>query len=497
MRTFAVINQKGGCGKTTTAINLAAAFADLGRKTLLVDMDPQGHCALGLAVPENQLDVSVADALLASSAQGFDFSEILWQISSNLDLAPSMVNLAAVERRLADAPDRDVRLKRLLQQADGEYDICLIDCPPNIGLLTFNALRAAGEVLIPVETGYFALSGSIKQATTLQVLADRCNHTVCFHVLPTMYDVRTKMARDIVTELRKQFGQRVVQVPIHFNTKLKEAASFGQPINEYDPASRGCQDFERLARYLLAARPVPQRLATPAAAAPAAQGVEMHDRNLTPAARIAARSLREFEPAPVAFEPAAVGASAALAVASGGPGPIASSSGGGGGQGPAGGVLTADVSSRAAELVQRARALAERTSRMHQGLPSGGTATATAAPVAPKPAAPASPLQRNIQGKLEALYGVRVTRQGTLFVQPESGVRSINIAGEFNDWSPVATPMQPNRRLGVWQICLPLPPGRYRYRLVIDDKWIADPHNPHVETNPFGELNSIIEVEPL
>jgi len=131
----------------------------------------------------------------------------------------------------------------------------VVDCPPSIGLLTFNALRAAGEVLIPVETGYFAMQGSIKQEATIQMLARRVNHRARFKVLATMYDVRTKLAREILAELRKRFGDKLLPVVIHFNSKLKEAASFGQPITEYDPASRGMQDFDQLANWLIANPP--------------------------------------------------------------------------------------------------------------------------------------------------------------------------------------------------------------------------------------------------
>jgi chromosome partitioning protein len=182
VRSFSVINQKGGCGKTTTSINLAAALAQLDQRVLLVDLDPQSHCALGLAVPENQIDLHIGHALLNPE---FDDSsgDLIWQISSTLDLAPSTVALAGVERKLAGEPDRDLRLAKLLRRLADRYDICIIDCPPSIGLLTFNALRAADEVIIPVETSYFALKGARKQLATIKVMAEQCGHAVHTHVL--------------------------------------------------------------------------------------------------------------------------------------------------------------------------------------------------------------------------------------------------------------------------------------------------------------------------
>jgi len=268
LRTFAVINQKGGCGKTTTAINLAAAFADAGQKTLLVDMDPQGHCAVGLAVPESHLRETVADALLEAGKPHAHVTvrDIIWQVSANLDLAPSTPELSAAEHRLAEHQDRDIRLALALERVRPEYQLCVIDCGPGMGLLTFNALRAAREVIIPVDTGYLALSGSARQALSLQVLADRAGHAVCFHVLPTMFDEQQRVAQRIIGELTRHFGQRVVQAPIRFSTHLQEAVSVGQPVSEYDPACPATEDYQQLARYLLDAVPEPSRLA-PAAEA--------------------------------------------------------------------------------------------------------------------------------------------------------------------------------------------------------------------------------------
>ena len=257
MRTIAIINQKGGCGKTTTSINLAAVLALRGHRTLLVDMDPQSHCALGLAVPESQVERCTADLLKHGLDGTMSVQDVTWQISRGLDLVPSSMALATMEQHLAAATDKDRRLVQVLSTVQDKYDFCIIDCPPSIGLLTFNALRAADEVLIPVETGYFAMQGSVRQEKTIDLLVRRVGHRVRFRVLPTMYDVRTKLAREILAELKKHFGERVLPLVINFNSKLKEAASFGQPITEYDAASRGMQDFEELADWLMENPPAP------------------------------------------------------------------------------------------------------------------------------------------------------------------------------------------------------------------------------------------------
>jgi chromosome partitioning protein len=252
MRTIAVVNQKGGCGKTTVSINLASAMAELGQRTLLVDMDPQSHCAVGLAVPEEQIEQSIYDVLISKSRnEPLKLTEILWQISDRLELAPASIDLSAFEQQMAGIAERENCLKDVLSGIRSDYDYVIIDCPPAVGLLTFNALRAATDVIVPVETGYFALHGLSRQLETLNILCQRCNQQVDVSILASMYDVRTKMAREILAELRKHFAERLFATVINFNTKIKEAASFGQPISEYDSASRGHRDFRLLAEEVI------------------------------------------------------------------------------------------------------------------------------------------------------------------------------------------------------------------------------------------------------
>lgn len=252
MKTIAVVNQKGGCGKTTVSINLASALAELGQRTLLVDMDPQSHCAVGLAVPEEQIEQSIYDVLISTSRnEPIRLAEILWQIGDKLELAPASIDLSAFEQQMTGIAERECCLKNILRETKGEYDYVIVDCPPAVGLLTFNALRAATDAIVPVETGYFALHGLSKQLETLSILCKRCNHQVDVRVLASMYDIRTKMAREILAELRAHFADKMFKTVVNFNTKIKEASSFGQPISEYDPASKGQKDFCALAEEVI------------------------------------------------------------------------------------------------------------------------------------------------------------------------------------------------------------------------------------------------------
>ncbi|MFO0895044.1 MAG: ParA family protein [Phycisphaerales bacterium] len=252
MRTLAVVNQKGGCGKTTTAINLAAVLARGGARTLIVDMDPQGHCAAGLGIPESSIECSVAEALLADPAT-FDPGSLLWEVSRNLRLAPASLQLAALESAgggLASRPDRDLRLSRLLARLAAEADWCIIDCPPTIGLLTFNALRAAGEALVPVETGFFALRGAERQVGTIQALAPRLGREIPIRMLPSMHRGEAKVAAEVLAALARRFPDLLLPVIIREHEVLREAASFGQAAVEFAPESAAHEDFRQLAEWL-------------------------------------------------------------------------------------------------------------------------------------------------------------------------------------------------------------------------------------------------------
>jgi len=227
---------------------------------LLVDMDSQSHCAVGLAVPEEQIEQSIYDVLISRSRnEPIKLTEILWQISDHLELAPASIDLSAFEPQMAGIPERESCLKEALEEVKDQYDYAIVDCPPAVGLLTFNALRAATDVIVPVETGYFALHGLSKQLETLSILCKRCSQQVNVRVLASMYDIRTKMAREILGELRSHFGDKMFKTIVNFNTKIKEASSFGQPIGEYDSTSKGFKDFRALAEEVLSSQVKQQR----------------------------------------------------------------------------------------------------------------------------------------------------------------------------------------------------------------------------------------------
>ncbi|HVZ94411.1 MAG TPA: AAA family ATPase [Phycisphaerales bacterium] len=462
MRTLAIINQKGGSGKTTTAINLAAALARQGARTLLVDMDPQSHCALGLAIPEDQIDLQIGDALLLPTDRPIDTGRMLWRVIRNLDLAPSTSKLAGLEAArggLADREDRDLRLSGVLNRLANNYDWCVVDCPPAIGLLTFNALRAATDILIPVETAFFALHGAKKQIATIKALARRMGAPTPFHVVPTMHDVTSNLASDVLAQISKHMGDCAVPHVIRLDPKLKEAASLGLPVVEFDPESAGAADYAALAEWFVCG-----------GATKAHRAMRLDDDPPAPAEQ---ESFHATDAGPVTVVTRAVPHRALD--------------------------LELDVRppalpiSRAAELAARARRLAAQgqsliekldadpdVARTVNGGATGGRAGGEVSDAARRPIAP--------------FFGVRPTSQGLLFIQPGPATSRYFIAGNHNNWSPTATPMQYNSSLGVHEACLKVAPGQFRYRLVMDGRWLADPYNPNFDRNPYGEFDSVIEV---
>jgi chromosome partitioning protein len=245
MRVIAIANQKGGSGKTTTAINLGACLAKMGMRTLLVDLDPQGHASLGLSRGKPDLDCpGVCEALMS----GADLLEVIHPVAENFDLARSNPRLLMAEQRQRALPHGEETLRLALAGLRETYDFVLIDCPPTGGLLTANALRAADETIITVDTGFFALYGVSQLMGLIQEAPAGGGRPPKVRALATLYDRRTAFSREILRDLSGYFGEALFGTVIHTNVKLKEASSYGVPIVDYDPQATGCRDYMALAR---------------------------------------------------------------------------------------------------------------------------------------------------------------------------------------------------------------------------------------------------------
>ncbi len=235
-RIIAVVNQKGGVGKTTTAVNLAAALAEIGRRVLLVDLDPQGNATMASGVDKRAAQPSSCEVLLGEVPA----RAAILATAARYDLLPSNTDLIAAEMQLMDLPERERRLKQALAEVAPDYQYVLIDCPPSLSLLTLNALAAADAVLVPMQCEYFALEGIAALTDTLDAVRRRLNPTLEIEgIVRTMYDVRNVLTGAVSAELQRHFGDKLYRTVIPRNIRLAEAPSHGQSIVEYDRGSRG------------------------------------------------------------------------------------------------------------------------------------------------------------------------------------------------------------------------------------------------------------------
>jgi len=509
VRTVAVINQKGGCGKTTTAINLSAVAAGDGKRVLLIDLDPQSHCAVGLAVPESQIQRHIGDLLMRDFSRSIALSEWVWQVRSGLDLIPSTMALAGLEapgRGLSALSDRDRRLEQLLGQVGSEYDLCVIDCPPSVGLLTFNALRAATNVVIPVETSFFALQGAEKQVQTVRTVRTRLARELPFALLPTMYDDRIRLSREILEQMTKRFPEFMAPRPIRYCVRLREASSFGQPIVEYDEEALSSNDYRSFYRWMMATLPAAVR----------SMGYGEIVPNLEAARRMSVANRTEIlggesvsgvstSSQDSANTRSIVTSEAMVSKPSPRPTPTSSTAGrdehGEFGFDRPGNIderTSASVGvrlgradgrfieqsieglrdaprpssvpgARAAELAARARSLSSRHQLLRDRMRESqdiddavrryeGTGSSTVA------------------AQARRLSGARQTPQGILFVYPGlSPSQKVSVVGDFNDWSATTNPMRYNERLQVFEACVKVGPGRHEYQFFVDGHPAAHP----------------------
>jgi chromosome partitioning protein len=360
MRVITIASQKGGCGKTTTAVNLAAALSEMNRRVLLVDLDPQAHATMGLNV---QTPASMYNVLSKICPQKKDIKAIIVKVENRFDLAPANILLGTVEQELADEIGRESRLRDELVHLDNFYDYVLIDCPPNLGLLTVNAICASDEVIIPAEPSRFSLIGVERIIEIIDLIRDRLNHPVTCRVLVTIFDSRLKHSFRLLDKIREQFSDRLLGTIIHINVKLKESSVMGCSVLSFDKYSRGAKDYCSLAR----------------------------------------------------------------------------------------------------EIMQQ-----EKPSERRDQVFSDS-------------------MEKLVRTKTKELMAATFSINA-----PEA--KSVYVTGDFSNWT-VDESLRMSKDNGKWNIAVPLKKGRYHYRFIVDGKWQEDPNNPYQEKNPFGELDSLIEIK--
>ena len=247
-KVISIANQKGGVGKTTTAVNLSTILAKRGKKVLLIDTDPQGNATSGLGIDKN-VNFSVYDVIINDVEIE---NTIIQTIVKNLDVCPSNINLAGAEVDLVSMVSREHRLKEKIDKQKDKYDFIIIDCPPSLGLITLNAFTASDSVLIPVQCEYYALEGLGQLVNTINLVKKHLNKNLEIEgALLTMFDIRTNLSNQVVKEVNKYFENKVYKTVIPRNVRLSEAPSYGMPISVYDPRSKGAKSYDKFVKELL------------------------------------------------------------------------------------------------------------------------------------------------------------------------------------------------------------------------------------------------------
>jgi chromosome partitioning protein len=251
MRVIAVANQKGGCGKTTTAINLSSCLALKGQKVLLIDLDPQSHATMGLNI-ECDPGKNIYHVIAQAQTGGIGLDDVIVPVKENFDIAPSDTRLCAVEQELTSVDGREKRLLEALNHLEKSYDFAIIDCPPSIGHLCFNALRASSEAIIPIDMSLFSLRGVAKLTEMMVLIANASGHVIVPRALVTMFDGRTRYSQEVLERVREKFGDQVFNTVIRYNIRLRETVDHGLPVGDYDKHAIGQKDYEALSQEVMA-----------------------------------------------------------------------------------------------------------------------------------------------------------------------------------------------------------------------------------------------------
>jgi chromosome partitioning protein len=498
MRSIAVVNQKGGCGKTITAINVAACLADHQKRVLLIDMDPQGHALLGLQSEPAHPAQTITEVLLReANGHSLGLRDVRRTVLPGLDMVPSDILLSSVPERLSGVPGRENRLAEAIDDIRDEYDYLIVDCPPNVGLLTFNALLACSEAIVPVEPSLFSLHGIVKLFETIDLVARKAGHDIAARAVITLYTGRSPFVKELAADIRSQLGDRIFQTVVRFSIKLAEAASHGTPISHYSKRSTGFDDYRALTLEILEQE---ARFAIPAPPEEATETTEParpSEGVVAPPVAAAgqdASSIAQPETTPgeavgveAAADPAAT-EQAAVTEPETAPAEVHEFSLPSIGE-EVRAAAEPDVAPDATQdfslpaVAEEAAAQAEHEKTFDEILEFA---------ISPGAAEEEAPARTEPTITLDDIpeFAPLPPAGPIVFMLTAPGAQHVQLAGDFNAWNPGASEMEFCD--GVWKTTVNLAPGRYRYRYVVDGRWQSDPLNPTVEPSPFGDYDSVI-----
>lgn len=367
MKIISIANQKGGCGKTTTAINLASSLGNNGKKVLLIDLDPQAHASLGLGIESQD---SIYNVISRLTPRKLKLENIIKRVENNFDIVPSNILVGTLEQELADEIGRELKLSEVIAPVKERYDYILIDCAPSLGILTVNSIRVSHELIVPVETSRFAMQGVDHIMDIVNLVRERLNHAVECKILITMFDSRLRHSFSMLKMFKEKYAGLIYDTIVHVNVKLKESAVMGQTVSCFDKYCRGSKDYHSLAKE----------------------------------------------------------------------------------------IISLDAHAQVEEQ-----------------------------PVVPT---------RRFTPKMKSLIATQsqdVLHQTRFFINSPKA-KSVYITGTFNDWSLDDSCRLKKNEEGVWEVNVPLKPGRYEYQFIVDGIWKEDPNNAQKARNPYGDNNSLIEV---
>ena len=465
MPVLAIANQKGGCGKTTTAINLAACLTECEKTVLLIDLDPQAHSTLGFGIDPEKLEKSLSDVLNEDPEKALKLEDVLIPISPRLDVAPSQIVLSAFEQRWSGREGREGVLFEKLQPLAGFYDLILVDCPPNIGLLTFNALRAADEVLVPVEPSFFSLHGLKKLVETIGLVEETFSKKITLRALLTLWDPRTKLAQGIWKKLDGSFQGKVFNTTIRRNSRLQQAVEAGKPITVFDPESAGYKDYTALAKELLSLTPQAQATAQ-----------ALVDELAKETAIMAEKASEMTEPKKEGQEEVKPEISQAQTQEEVLPVP------------PEGEPEEAEpvkVSEQEEEKESRASAI----DRVYEEVRSLPEEQAEGERLRPEEVEASSKREVSVEGNPP---NGEIPAE-VVFSYSAPSAHKVEIIADFTNWQPLPLNPPPGPQ-GVWIKIFHLVKGAYHYKFLVDGKKTIDLKNPRFVMCPQGGIVSVIEL---